>query len=134
MSNDEPTLKELESPFASAPKKRDFLGLTSRDKDGNMLFSKLGKKVSFKVLSWEWFGGEGEKKQVALVVQRASGNEYLFPIGKTNQYVISDAGITDPQDLVDMTIFVHTYETGSTGNMAIGKRLSFEEWTAKAKK
>lgn len=124
MSDKNEEIAARKAALAERPEKREFLSLMARDAEGNMLFSKLGLVVPFKVASWEWFSKEGQDRQIALVVSEPSGKEYLFPLGKTNQYVVSDAGIKDPDDLINGTVHIETYETGSAGGFAVGKRIS----------
>jgi len=110
--------------FSTRPERREFLSLLSRDSEGVILFSKLEKSVAFIVTGWEPFSKEGEKTKIALVIKHASGKEFLFPLGATAQYVISDAGVESPDKLIDAVIHVDTYETGSTGQFAVGKRIT----------
>lgn len=134
MSKEPSTDLKEKAAFATRPERRDALSLTSRDAKGKMLFTEHEVPVSFHVHSWEWFTGSGQEPQVALVVTEPSGQEFIFPLGKTNQYVISDVGITNPDELIGATIYVETYETGSTGAFAVGKRICGIELAAPPKK
>ena len=123
--------------FAKQPEKRDFLKNTSRRKNGDMLFSKLGIEIEFAIRSWEWYTPQEGQEQIALVLGIPDGREFLWPLGSTANWRIGELGFESPDDIEGLYMTIEAYETGSEDQYAIGKRIvaiskdgTLEDWTA----
>jgi len=105
------------------PKTREFLGVNKRTPSGESLFPKLGSTLTLKVVDVETFT-RGEKTQPALILEDKNGNEYIRPLGVTAQYILVEMGFKSAEELIGHEVTFESYETGNTGQFAIGLRIA----------
>ena len=108
--------------FEAPPKKRPFLGSSTRDSKGRAVFPEIGAKASFICVAVEPFV-KNEKAQPALILEDKNGVEYIRVLGKTNQYQLGELGYTSTDGLLNQLIELECYDTGSSGEFAIGLRI-----------
>jgi len=113
-----------EAAFAPRPETREFLKNESRNHKGEIVFLKLNTPYKFSVLDWEWYTPADKPKQKALIVTEPKGKEFLYPLGSSSEWIISDAGVSHPDQLKGAVLMIELYETGSTGKFAKGKRIT----------
>jgi hypothetical protein len=109
--------------FQAPPKETPFLKNDSRDKSGEVIFSKLKEPIVFEVTGWSLFTDQKGEQKPMLELLHEDGSEFLFVLGPMNESTLYVLGVRSPDELVGKSVAIQTFKTGSTGAFAVGKEI-----------